>query len=156
MPPFLRQRQRTAHAGLRMLPPTLGALLAVATSACANATPPTGETHTRPAAQSALAPQPGRYALWQDGEGGRVCKLTLLSARTIGGQALKAQEDCDGRLSLGGDPQAWFVAEQGYVVIIDATRRVLLRMEPLGDGDYRDRRRGDYVDAVILSPAMKR
>lgn len=79
-----------------------------------------------------------------------------MSARTIGGQALKAQEDCDGRLSLGGDPQAWFVAEQGYVVIIDATRRVLLRMEPLGDGDYRDRRRGDYVDAVILSPAMKR
>lgn len=99
------------------------------------------------------APAPGRYTLWQDGEGGPTCQLRLTPQRTIGGQAIEGAQRCAASLQLAGDPYAWFMDAQGRLVIVDATRQPLLRMERLPDGDYKDRRQGDYVNAVLLSPA---
>jgi hypothetical protein len=152
----LRNRQHKRGARTLRLLHGLGRTLAFTILVWAHATWASTAAPAQPPSPSPTSPPPGRYDLWQDGEGGQVCKLTLQSGRTIGGHPLKAATGCDERLSLGGAPQAWFVDAQGRVVIVDATRRVLLRMEPLDNGEYRDRRRGDYVDAVILSPAKKR
>jgi hypothetical protein len=102
-------------------------------------------------ARSPSTPAPGRYTLWQDGEGGPTCQLRLTTHKAIGGQAIEGGQRCAARLKLEGDPYAWFVDAQGRVVILDATRQPLLRMERLADGDYKDRRQGDYVDAVLLT-----
>lgn len=93
----------------------------------------------------------GSYDLWQDGEGGLSCKLELRTEPILGGKALDAAGDCDGNLKLGGDPYAWFLNADGVLVLIDATRRPLLRLERLSDGSYKDRRDGDYVNAILLT-----
>lgn len=93
----------------------------------------------------------GRYELWQDGEGGLGCELLLKAEPIPGGNALEADADCDENLDLGGDPHAWFVDGEQVLVIVDAARQPLLRMERLSDGDFQDRRDGDFVNAVVLS-----
>ncbi|KRW62859.1 AprI/Inh family metalloprotease inhibitor [Pseudomonas sp. TTU2014-080ASC] len=107
-------------------------------------------------AQLAPAPQyaerlKGAYDLWQDGEGGPLCKVRLGDTPTIGGLSLQADEDCASKLNLAGDPYAWFINPNGQLIIIDATRQALLRMKVLEDGSYKDPRDGDYVNAVLLS-----
>jgi len=98
----------------------------------------------------------GRYDLWQDGDGGPLCHVTLGGTPTLGGQALRADADCARKLGLAGDPYAWFMAPDGRLVIIDAARQPLLRMERVGDPrqrEFKDRRAGDYNNAVLLTPA---
>jgi hypothetical protein len=141
----------------------LGALLSAGLLLCAcsrEAPPPTVPVpaapasvaeHTFPPASPAEHKLAGAYNLWQDGEGGPSCKLTLQAEPILGGNALDVEADCDAKLKLGGDPHAWFLNADGLLVIIDAARQPLLRMEQQPDGDYKDRRAGDYVNAVLLT-----
>ena len=92
------------------------------------------------------------YDLWQDGEGGASCAVSLGDQRSIGGYQLDADEDCAAKLELAGDPQAWFLRDDGQLILVDATRQVLLRLDRLHDGTFKDPRDGDYVNAVLLTP----
>jgi hypothetical protein len=97
----------------------------------------------------------GDYDLWQDGEGGfgHNCTVSLTDQRTIGGYELRSDESCEQNLDLAGEPVAWFVRDsEGLLMLIDATRRVLLSMQRQSDGTFKDPRNGDYVDAVLLTP----
>lgn len=107
------------------------------------------QPRTPPAQVEALQ---GRYDLWQDGEGGPLCTLRLTPQRTIGGFAVAGAAQCAQKLELAGDPHAWFVREDGVLLMLDAARQPLLYMRPLGQGEFKDSRQGDYVNAVILSP----
>lgn len=93
----------------------------------------------------------GKHDLWQDCEGGPVCHVTLETAPTIGGHVIQAEADCARKLKLGGDPFAWFLDPAGVLVIVDPARRPLLHLRRLDDGSYKDRRDGDYVNAVLLT-----
>ncbi|WP_297799385.1 AprI/Inh family metalloprotease inhibitor [uncultured Brevundimonas sp.] len=78
----------------------------------------------------------GRFALWEDYEGGTVCIVDLTANRTIGGYDIGYDDKCLAQLELGGDVAAWFPADDGTLVMIDATRKVLLRMRKDGVDDY--------------------
>lgn len=134
--------------------------------ACApkEATTPSAGAAASAAAAASAVPQPGppepgaeearlsgKHDLWQDGEGGPVCHVTLTTTPTIGGNAIQAEDDCDRKLKLGGDPFAWFINPAGVVVIVDPARRPLLHLERLADGSYKDRRDGGDVNAVLLT-----
>lgn len=93
----------------------------------------------------------GQWDLWQDGEGGATCPLLLTNELTVGGLAAHIDEPCAERLGLRETPHAWFVRQDGVLIIIDATRQALLRLSPLSDGSFRDVRNGEYVDAVLLT-----
>jgi len=94
----------------------------------------------------------GDYDLWEDFEGGRVCALTLTGDQTIGGYGAEGDEDCIAHLGLDGDIFAWFVAGDGQLVLIDATRRALLRFNVTGDGIYYANREGTGLENLVLSP----
>ena len=94
----------------------------------------------------------GDFALWEDREGGLVCPVELESARTIGGHSIVFDEDCVSRLQLGGDLHAWFAADDGSIVLIDATRRVLVRLKRLENGDYYANRGGGLENLNLTRP----
>jgi hypothetical protein len=94
----------------------------------------------------------GEFALWEDREGGLVCPIELESARRIGGHSIVFDEDCVSRLELGGDLHAWFAAEDGTIVLIDATRRVLVRLRRLENGDYYAERGGGLENLNLTRP----
>lgn len=96
----------------------------------------------------------GDYTLWQDGEAGlgQLCDIILGVDRTIGGYAVSTDGKCEEQLQLAGEPAAWFLREDGYLILIDAARQALLTMQRLPDGGWKDSRNGDYVDAVLLDP----
>jgi len=54
---------------------------------------------------------------------------------------------------LTGDPAAWFLDRERWLVLIDATRQVLLRMLPLDDGTFRADRSADGLESLNLTPA---
>jgi hypothetical protein len=93
----------------------------------------------------------GSYDLWQDGEGGPRCAVTLGEKPIRGCLTLIAGEDCASKLALKGHPYAWFINPDGQLIIIDEARQALLRMNGLDDGSYKDPRDGDYVNAVLLT-----
>jgi len=146
-------------------PRCLGALgvAALVLTACSPKEAPRAAASPAPAAPAAASvPSPplpsaeearlsGKHDLWQDGEGGPVCHVMLTTTPTIGGMAVQADDDCDRKLRLGGDPFAWFINPAGVVVIVDPARRPLLHLERLADGSYKDRRDGDFVNAVLLT-----
>jgi hypothetical protein len=78
----------------------------------------------------------GKYKLWEDFEGGKVCDVTLETEPTIGGHVFKGNERCMKPFKLSGDPSAWFLDQQGSIAIIDATRKVLVRFKRTPDGSY--------------------
>jgi len=104
-----------------------------------------------PADQEKIKPFLGDYDLWEDFEGGRVCRITLENARTIGGYAVTSDTACVGALKLGGDLFAWFPAEDGAVVLIDAARKTLARLEPLPDQTFYARRQDQGLENLVLS-----
>jgi hypothetical protein len=139
---------------------TLTLLAALALPACATqsdsapyaATPASSEDDGISRDVPAYAKQlKGTYDLWQDGEGGLSCKITLGDQPTLGGLTVQADQDCAEKLALEGDPYAWFINDEEKLIIIDAARQALLRMETIPDGSYKDRRDGDYVNAVLLT-----
>lgn len=77
----------------------------------------------------------GHFNLWEDYEGGQVCPIELENVRTIGGYTLVFDEDCLTKLKLP-DAQAWFPAEDGAIVIIDATRKILVRLSKHKTDEY--------------------
>lgn len=129
--------------------PASTAAAGLASPASAAASPVQPAPGPAPSAQEARLR--GKHDLWQDGEGGPVCRVTLETAPTIGGHVIQADADCDRKLKLGGDPFAWFVDPAGVLVIVDAARRPLLHLQRLDDGSYKDRRDGDYVNAILLT-----
>lgn len=82
----------------------------------------------------------GAFSLWEDFEGGTVCSVYLTANRVIGGYGIEYEEPCVRTLEIDGDIAAWFPTEDGYVVMVDATRTAVLRMHKLPDGDYYARR----------------
>lgn len=96
----------------------------------------------------------GDYDLWEDTEGGQVCRITLQRHRVIGGYGVAVQDpDCLQVLELDGDPYAWFIADDGALVVLDAARTVLLRMPPNrgGGGVFYQRRDDQGRRALMLS-----
>lgn len=94
----------------------------------------------------------GTFDLWEDREGGLVCHVELESARTIGGHSIVFDEDCVSRLQLGADLHAWFAAKDGSIVLIDATRRVLVQLRRLDNGDYYASRGGGLENLNLTRP----
>jgi len=99
----------------------------------------------------------GRHVLREDVQGGRGCRITLTDQRTIGGYALTSDEPCIRRLAIPEDIFAWFIDAEGRLVLIDATRKPLLRMQPLSsDGEFHAQRsppqRGNLVLSVDTTP----
>lgn len=79
----------------------------------------------------------GHYVLWEDFEGGRMCQISLTDTPTIGGFAATADDACVRQLGIAEDVFAWFIApDDGWLVLIDATRRILLRLQPQQDGSF--------------------
>lgn len=106
------------------------------------------------AASGAYAENPkGKFDIWEDFEGGRVCPVTLTDEMAIGGFALEGDEACLGELKLGGDPAAWFIDGEGSFVLIDATRHALVRFKALEDGSFYADRSADGLDNLNLTPA---
>lgn len=94
----------------------------------------------------------GQWELWEDHEGGTVCALGLDNAPAIGGFALEGSEACLRTLKLKGDPYAWFLDPQGNVVLIDATRKAVLRLDRLDDGSFYAQRREEGLENLNLTP----
>ncbi|GIZ12939.1 AprI/Inh family metalloprotease inhibitor [Pseudomonas sp. NCCP-436] len=107
-----------------------------------------GLNHDLPSDATALT---GQWDLWQDGEGGATCPLRLTDELTVGGLAVHIDATCAEDLGLSDTPHAWFLRQDGALIISDATRQVLLQLSPLPDGSFRDVRNGEYVDAVLLT-----
>lgn len=94
----------------------------------------------------------GRYVLWEDFEGGRVCRITLTDQRTIGGYAVTADDACLRELAIPDDVFAWFINADGWLVLIDVTRKPLLRMEPSpSGGDFYAQRSDQQQENLVLS-----
>jgi ABC-type Zn uptake system ZnuABC Zn-binding protein ZnuA len=94
----------------------------------------------------------GRYEIWEDFEGGTVCPLVLEDEMSIGGFALQGDDGCMAVFELDGDPHAWFVDAEGWIVLIDATRQILSRFEPQEDGTFYANRTADRRTSLNLSP----
>jgi hypothetical protein len=102
-----------------------------------------------------LAGLKGNYDLWQYGEGGcgRSCKIPLTDNRTIGGYELRNDGSCADKLGLDGESAARFIRDaDGLLIVIEATRQVLLSVQRLAADMFKDRRNGDCFDAVLLTP----
>jgi len=95
----------------------------------------------------------GKFDIWEDFEGGKVCPVTLTDETSIGGFALEGDESCLAELKLGGDPSAWFIDDAGRFVLIDATRHALVRFEPLEDGSFYANRSAEGLDNLNLTPS---
>ena len=78
----------------------------------------------------------GAFDLWEDYEGGTVCSVYLTANRVIGGYGIDYDPACIARLEIDGDIAAWFPTDDGFIVMIDDTRKALIRMHTLPDGDY--------------------
>jgi len=94
----------------------------------------------------------GPYDIWEDFEGGTVCPLTLEDEPAIGGSALSGDDDCMQVFNFAGDPYAWFPDGEGRLVIIDATRRVLVRFDALQDGTFYAIRSDAGLENLNLTP----
>ena len=158
---MLTMRPQTSARPSRLRRRAVAAVLATALiAACApraaadqpaagdqDATPTTQAPSAEPATGVAAwgnddpnSPQPdhsplGRFNLWEDFEGGRVCPIELENARTIGGYTFVFDDSCLKALNLP-DAMAWFPAEDGAIVIIDGTRKILVRLAKQDNGDY--------------------
>ena len=95
----------------------------------------------------------GKFDIWEDFEGGRVCPVTLSDETAIGGFALEGADACLAELKLGGDPAAWFIDGEGSFVLIDATRHALVRFNALEDGSFYADRSAEGLDNLNLTPA---
>ena len=85
-----------------------------------------------------VAPISGKFELWQNdrGDDAWMCEVELLGTRTIGGYGITGDEACLRKIGIE-DLSAWFVAdEDGYLVLIDATRRPVMRLQKVEDGYY--------------------
>lgn len=98
----------------------------------------------------------GRFALWEDYEGGTVCNVDLIANRTIGGYDIAYDEACVNSLDIGGDIYAWFPADDGQIVFIDVTRKVLLRMRKDGPEDYYAVRKPLKENLNLTRPTVSR
>ena len=98
------------------------------------------------------APLEGAYEIWEDVEGGRVCQVNLSGERTIGGYVLEGDLPCLQQLDLKGEPFAWLIDNEGWFVIIDATRRILVRFEPSTDGEsFYSNRQADGLESLNMT-----
>jgi len=95
------------------------------------------------------------YEVWEDFEGGRVCRVELTDERTIGGNVIGGDVACVRELDLDEEPAAWLIDNEGWFVLIDATRRILVRFEPSPDGVsfYADRRADGLPSLNLTLPA---
>lgn len=94
----------------------------------------------------------GHYVLWEDFEGGWGCEITLTDTPTIGGFAATTDDACLRQLDIPEDVFAWFIApDDGWLVLIDVTRRILLRLEPHQDGTFYAVRRELQLPNLVLS-----
>jgi hypothetical protein len=93
----------------------------------------------------------GKHELWEDFEGGKVCKVTLGHEPTIGGFAFKGDARCMKAFKFTGDAYAWHVGSDGWLAITDATRRTLVRFKPHKDGSFYADRSADGLDNLNLT-----
>lgn len=175
MPPWLSPALLRSPFACAALPVCL--VVAVLASGCrqektaGSHSPPAQVASTAPSPASGAAPLPaaaddglsaapdawasqlqGRHVLWEDFEGGRVCRITLTDERTIGGYAVTSDEPCIRRLAIPEDLFAWFIDAEGWLVLIDVTRRPLLRMKPSpSDGDFYAQRSDQQLENLVLS-----
>ncbi|WEK50235.1 MAG: AprI/Inh family metalloprotease inhibitor [Candidatus Kaistia colombiensis] len=94
----------------------------------------------------------GSYSIWEDFEGGKVCPIQLDDGTTIGGFALEGDDQCMQTFKFDGDPAAWFVDDEGWLVLIDATRKILVRLAPSTDGAFYANRTADGLESLNLTP----
>lgn len=95
----------------------------------------------------------GKYHIWEDHEGGRVCDITLEDGEILGGFALQSDEPCFEKLGFEGDPFAWFVDEQtNEIVVIDVTRAALVRFAVVPDGSFYANRVEEGLESLNLTP----
>jgi hypothetical protein len=81
----------------------------------------------------------GTYELWENiGDDGKMCEIQLTDMRTIAGYQVKADPACLKEINATG-LFAWFLAPQdGHIVMIDATRKPLMRLRPSDNPRYFD------------------
>jgi len=95
----------------------------------------------------------GAYEIWEDFEGGKVCPLALDDEQSIGGFALEGDDQCMEPFKLTGDPNAWFLDDEGWLVLIDAARQTLVRFRPDEKGGFYADRTADRLESLNLTPA---
>jgi hypothetical protein len=80
----------------------------------------------------------GHFELWQNdrGDDAQMCNVEFLGSRAIGGYRINADERCLHKIGIE-DISAWFVTDSGEtLVLIDATRKVVMRLQRGENGYY--------------------
>ncbi len=103
------------------------------------------------AAEPSVAKLKGKHEIWEDFEGGKVCKVTLGDEPTIGGFVLRGDARCMKAFKFAGDAYAWHVGADGWLAITDATRRTLVRFKPHKDGAFYADRAADGLENLNLT-----
>jgi hypothetical protein len=93
----------------------------------------------------------GKYSLWEDFEGGKVCEVVLTAEQTIGGYVFQGNQRCMKVFKFDGEPYAWFIDQEGWATIVDATRKILVRFEPHKDGSFYANRTADRLESLNLT-----
>ena len=93
----------------------------------------------------------GTYELWEDFEGGKVCDVVLETERTIGGYVVRGDNRCMKAFKFSGEPHAWFIDREGWATIVDASRKILVRLKPGEDGSFHANRSAHRLENLNLT-----
>lgn len=95
-------------------------------------------------------PEPGDWLIVRASEGPETCHITLLAEPTIGGQGVIVGNDCIKFIPWSIDIAAWREGVDGIAILADATRKAVITLIPVDDGDYT----GDGPDRIqyVLTP----
>lgn len=130
---------------------SLALLLGVAPALAQSSSVPEG---TPPAPDSVvpedLQPFVGDWLLEQEDESAPRCPIRLLDAEAIGGYAVELPEPCPAPYPADRIA-AWNVDETNAVLLLDAERHVVIRLEEDEDGLY-DTPEGSTPRFYLLSP----
>lgn len=84
----------------------------------------------------AQTPTAGKWVLARSSEWPDVCKIRLTQEPGIGGSQVKLAGNCGKLAKWTADIAAWRPDRGKGVVFADATRKTLIFLSPLDDGDY--------------------
>lgn len=85
---------------------------------------------------AAQTPSPGKWVLSRASEWPDICKVTLTREPGIGGSQVRLAGNCAKLAKWTTDIAAWRPDKGKGVVFADATRKTLIFLGPLDDGDF--------------------
>ncbi|MBO9559115.1 MAG: AprI/Inh family metalloprotease inhibitor [Caulobacter sp.] len=95
----------------------------------------------------------GAWSVGKDGEGAHVCTVKFNAAGVIGGYQLVATKACAKAVPRWKELYAWRVADNGDIVMADATRKSVYVFHKLGADGWATK--GGDRDRLLLQRATK-